>query len=155
MVQSAFFEAGSVLASFICLLSQEKMAVSRQAEPNAFCSDHLIFRFWAEATSGYAIATAKRLALDTCERGATMKFVRRDKIRSYFWVPRVGTAGKHLACKCQGWRFPKEEFPKNVEYRNARRARGYAAKVFGKSSMQNTKNTIYIKHSCVLSSFPK
>ena len=33
MVQSAFFEAGSVLASLVCLLSQEKMAVSRQAEP--------------------------------------------------------------------------------------------------------------------------
>ncbi len=33
MVQSAFFEAGSVLASLVRLLSQEKMAVSRQAEP--------------------------------------------------------------------------------------------------------------------------
>ena len=36
-----------------------------------------------------------------------------------------------------------EEFPKNVEYRNAQRARGYAAKVFGKSSKQNTKNITY------------
>jgi hypothetical protein len=45
MVQSAFFEAGSVLVSLVLLLSQEKVAVSRQAEPRVEIFYFLPFAF--------------------------------------------------------------------------------------------------------------